>query len=161
MKKSHFLPSNPEKCCKATGKDLKVHFKNTRETAAAIKGMNLSRAKNFLKNVCEKKEIVPFLRYRYGVGRKSQVKNWKSCNGRWPKKSAENLLKIIKNAEANAKEKNLNTSELFIGNIQVNKAMKGHRRTFRAHGRINAFLSHPCHINLWLVQKNNKIPTSC
>ena len=45
-----------------------------------------------------------------------------------------------------------NSKELFIGNIQVNKAMKGHRRTFRAHGRVNAFLSHPCHIYLWLVQ---------
>mmetsp|Transcript_43116 Transcript_43116/g.107906 ORF Transcript_43116/g.107906 Transcript_43116/m.107906 type:complete len:155 (+) Transcript_43116:727-1191(+) len=139
MKKSFFFSTNPEKSCKATGKDLRVHFKNTRETAAAIKGMSLTRAKKFLQNVSEKKEIVPFIRYRYGVGRKSQLKNTKFSNGRWPKKSSENLLKILKNAEANAKRKNLDTNTLFIGNIQVNKAMKGQRRTFRAHGRINAF----------------------
>lgn len=159
MKNSNYIPTNPEKSSKASGKDLKVHFKNTRETANALKGMNLKRAKKYLENVCNKKEIVPFVRYRYGVGRKSQTKNWKSTNGRWPKKSAENLLNILKNAEANAVEKNLNVSDLFIGNIQVNKAMKGHRRTFRAHGRINGFLSHPCHVNLWLVQKNEKIPS--
>mmetsp|Transcript_25007 Transcript_25007/g.48619 ORF Transcript_25007/g.48619 Transcript_25007/m.48619 type:complete len:158 (-) Transcript_25007:256-729(-) len=153
-----FLNTNPEKSCKASGKDLRVHFKNTRETAAAIKGMNLYRAKKFLQNVCEKKEIVPFVRYRYGVGRKSQLKNSKFTNGRWPKKSAENLLKILKNAEANAKGKSLDINNLFIGNIQVNKAMKGQRRTFRAHGRINAFLSHPCHVNIWLIQKDSKIP---
>mmetsp|Transcript_43115 Transcript_43115/g.107901 ORF Transcript_43115/g.107901 Transcript_43115/m.107901 type:complete len:161 (+) Transcript_43115:727-1209(+) len=160
MKKSFFFSTNPEKSCKATGKDLRVHFKNTRETAAAIKGMSLTRAKKFLQNVSEKKEIVPFIRYRYGVGRKSQLKNTKFSNGRWPKKSSENLLKILKNAEANAKRKNLDTNTLFIGNIQVNKAMKGQRRTFRAHGRINAFLSHPCHINLWLIEKSNQIPIS-
>ena len=63
MKKTHFLPSNPVKCCKATGKDLKVHFKNTRETAAAIKGMNLSRAKNFLKNIPYNFNIETFLHF--------------------------------------------------------------------------------------------------
>lgn len=160
MKKNSYSGSNPEKTCKATVKDLRVHFKNTRETAAAIKGMKLSRAKEFLENVSKQKEIVPFIRYKYGVGRKSQLKNSKFTNGRWPKKSSEKLLTILKNAEANAKIKNLDINNLFIGNIQVNKAMKGQRRTFRAHGRINPFLSHPCHINLWLVQKTSQIPIS-
>ena len=40
-----------------------MHFKNTREAARAIKGMPLRRAKKFLENVIEKKEIVPFVRY--------------------------------------------------------------------------------------------------
>jgi large subunit ribosomal protein L17e len=158
MKKGGFVSSNPEKKCKAIGRDVKSHFKNTRETAAAIKGMSLIRAKVFLENVCFQKEIVPFFRYCYGIGRKAQLKKSKSSNGRWPKKSAENLLRIIKNAEANAKEKDLDPFSLFIQNIQVNKAMKGQRRTFRAHGRITPFLNHPCHINLWLVQKKPNIP---
>ena len=160
MRKRNYSPVNTEKSCKASGKDLRVHFKNTRETASALKGMSLSRAKKFLKNVCEKKEIVPFVRYRYGVSRKSQLKNSDGTSGRWPKKSAENLLQILNNAESNAKEKNLDTNRLFIGNIQVNKAMKGQRRTFRAHGRINAFLSHPCHVDVWLVEKNMQVPIS-
>jgi large subunit ribosomal protein L17e len=41
---------------------LRVHFKNTRETAQAIKKMPLHRAKKYLKNVMAKKEIVPFRR---------------------------------------------------------------------------------------------------
>ena len=40
----------------------RVHFKNTRETAQAIKKMPLNRAKKYLKNVMAKKEIVPFRR---------------------------------------------------------------------------------------------------
>lgn len=158
MTKKNINFSNSEKNCKAAGRDVKVHFKNTRETAAFLKGMSLTRAKSFLENVCLQKEIVPFFRYRYGIGRKAQLKKSKSSSGRWPKKSAENILRILKNAEANAKEKDLDPLSLFIQNIQVNKAMKGQRRTFRAHGRVTPFLSHPCHINIWLVQRKNGIP---
>nr|UXY87718.1 60S ribosomal protein L17 [Cryptomonas curvata] len=123
------------------------------ETAAAIKGMNLSRAKQFLENVCTFKEIVPFTRYRYGIGRKAQLKNKKTTNGRWPIKSAKSIIQVLKNAESNALEKGLNLESLYIKNIQINKAVRGNRRTFRAHGRVNPFLSHPCHIEVWLIEK--------
>lgn len=58
---------------KAKGSHLRVHFKNTREAANAIKHMHLRRAVKFLKNVINKKEIVPFTRFRGDVGRKAQV----------------------------------------------------------------------------------------
>ncbi|GFQ68716.1 hypothetical protein TNCT_660101, partial [Trichonephila clavata] len=35
--------------CKARGSNLRVRFKNTRETAQAIKKMSLRRAQRFLK----------------------------------------------------------------------------------------------------------------
>ena len=59
--------------CKARGKDLRVHFKNTRETAQAIKNMHLKKALRYLRDVIDKKQIVPFRRYNGGVGRKAQV----------------------------------------------------------------------------------------
>uniref|UniRef100_A0A7S1TAV5 50S ribosomal protein L22, chloroplastic n=1 Tax=Compsopogon caeruleus TaxID=31354 RepID=A0A7S1TAV5_9RHOD len=149
---------NPTKTCAARGSDLRVHFKNTRETAYAIKGMSLSRAKKFLENVMEKKEIVPFVRYRYGVGRKAQLKNHKlGTSGRWPKKSAEVLLALLKGAESNAEAKAMDLDSLFISHMQVNKAMAGRRRTYRAHGRINAFMSHPCHVELFLSEKQEPV----
>jgi large subunit ribosomal protein L17e len=145
------------KVSKARGLNLKVHFKNTREVAHSIKGLSLNRAKQYLQNVIKKTEIVPFVRYRYGVGRKAQLKKFKATSGRWPVKSALNVFQILKNAESNANEKGLDPNLLYIKKIEVNKAMKGHRRTFRAHGRVNGFLSHPCHIDLWLIEKNSKI----
>lgn len=153
-------PPKPEMSCKARGSDLRVHFKNTRETAAAIKGMSLKRAKAFLNNVIEKKEIVPFVRYRYGVGRKAQVKNWALCgaSGRWPEKSCRVLLNLLRNAEVNAERKGLDTDNLAMGHIQVNKAMQGRRRMYRAHGRISPFMSHPCHIEMWLVPAEQEVP---
>ena len=59
--------------CKARGVELRVHFKNTRETAMAIKGMHLRKAIRYLTDVTEKKQIVPFRRFNGGVGRKAQV----------------------------------------------------------------------------------------
>ena len=55
---------------------------------------------------------------------------------RWPKKSAEFLLGLLKNAEANADTKGLDTSNLIVKHIQVNQAPKQRRRTYRAHGRV-------------------------
>ena len=146
-------PQNPAKCAKARGSDLRVHFKNTRETAAAISGMKLKRAQSFLGNVIEKKETVPFTRYKYGCSRNAQAKAWGVSQSRWPKKSCEFLLGLLKNAESNAELKGLNTKELFVSHIQVNQAQRGRRRTYRAHGRINAFMSSPCHIELILTER--------
>ena len=56
---------------------------------------------------------------------------------RWPIKSAEHLLTLLKNAEANADTKGLDTGNLIIKHIQVNQAPKQRRRTYRAHGRVS------------------------
>eukprot|EP00188_Purpureofilum_apyrenoidigerum_P000473 Plantae.Rhodophyta-Purpureofilum_apyrenoidigerum.ctg12059.p1 GENE.Plantae.Rhodophyta-Purpureofilum_apyrenoidigerum.ctg12059~~Plantae.Rhodophyta-Purpureofilum_apyrenoidigerum.ctg12059.p1 ORF type:complete len:181 (-),score=40.31 Plantae.Rhodophyta-Purpureofilum_apyrenoidigerum.ctg12059:130-672(-) len=150
-------PDNTTKTCKARGSDLRVKFKNTHETARAIKGMSLTEAKQYLENVSEKKDIIPFRRYRYGVGRKAQCKKYKVCNGRWPIKSCKFMLDLLKNAEGNAEVKGLDTENMFIDHIQVNKAIQGRRRTYRAHGRINAFMSHPCHVEMWLTEKKGDV----
>merc|ERR1712024_146361 len=58
------------------------------------------------------------------------------AQGRWPVKSAEFLLHMLKNAESNAEYKGLDADHLIIEHIQVNRAAKMRRRTYRAHGRI-------------------------
>ena len=108
-----------------------------------------------MKNVVNHKEIVPFKRFNGGVGRKAQAKFFKVTQGRWPKKSAEILLELLKNAEANADVKGLDVDRLVIDHIQVNRAPKIRRRTYRAHGRINPYQSSPCHIELILSEKEN------
>lgn len=60
---------------------------------------------------------------------------------RWPVKSAEFLLSLLKNAEANADTKGLDTSNLIVKHIQVNQAPKQRRRTYRAHGRVSRSIS--------------------
>ena len=66
-----------------------------------------------------------------------QAKQWGTTQGRWPQKSAEFLLQLLKNAESNADIRGLEADRLVIEHIQVNRAPKMRRRTYRAHGRIN------------------------
>ena len=80
-------------------------IQNTRETAQAIKKMPLHRATAYLKNVLNKTEIIPFRRFMGGIGRHAQAKVHGTSQGRWPKKSAEFLLHMLKNAESNAEYK--------------------------------------------------------
>lgn len=97
-------PVDATKSCKARASDLRTHFKNMRETAMAIKKMDLTTAKHYLEEVIAMRRCIVFRRFCGGVGRTAQAKNEGSTNGqgRWPKKSAEALLGILKNAESNA-----------------------------------------------------------
>lgn len=78
-------------------------FQNTREAAQAIKHMELAKAKRYLEDVCAHKQAVPFRRFCGGVGRTAQAKaRHSNGQGRWPVKSAQFLLGLLKNAESNA-----------------------------------------------------------
>merc|ERR1712108_36777 len=87
-------PENASKTAKARGSYLRVHFKNTRETAQAIKKMHIRKANRYLKDVVAKKQIIPFRRFNGGVGHKAQAKAHGCSQGRWPIKSAEFLLQL-------------------------------------------------------------------
>lgn len=75
-----------------------------------------------------------------GCGKKTG-KQFGVSKARWPVKSAEFLLGLLKNAEANADTKGLDTGNLIVKHIQVNQAPKQRRRTYRAHGRVRSSLS--------------------
>ncbi|OJI96945.1 hypothetical protein ASPVEDRAFT_36335 [Aspergillus versicolor CBS 583.65] len=145
------------KSARARGSYLRVSFKNTREAAQAINGMKLQRALTFLDNVKNKTEVVPFRRFASSTGRNAQTKQWGVARGRWPVKSAEFLVDLLKNAEANADTKGLDTGNLVVKHIQVNQAPKGRRRTYRAHGRINPYMTNPCHIELILTEADEEV----
>lgn len=74
---------------------------------------------------------------------------------RWPVKSAEILLGLLKNAEANADTKGLDTSNLIVKHIQVNQAPKQRRRTYRAHGRVRLIHNH----SQWRANVPRSTPT--
>ncbi|POV95765.1 hypothetical protein PSTT_16045, partial [Puccinia striiformis] len=100
---------------------LRTHFKNTRETAAAITGLKLAKALSFLSDVTEHKQCVPFRRFSGGVGRTAQAK-------------AHN-----------------HTQVLMLTRPQTR------RRTYRAHGRINPYQGHPCHVEIILTPTTEEV----
>merc|ERR1712125_98719 len=74
-----------------------------------------------------------------------------------PVKLAKILIDLLKNAESNAEFKNLDTDSLTVQHIQVNPAQQGRRRTYRAHGRINPYMSCPCHVEMILQEKEETV----
>lgn len=154
--------TNNGKSCTTSAKDLRVHFKNTFETARAIRGMLLNKAEAYLRQVLDHQRCVPFTRYDGATGRTGQAKEWGTTHGRWPEKSVKAVLNLLTNLRANAEAKRLNVDKLVVANVQVNQAAHGRRRTFRAHGRVNAYLSSPCHVLLRgeeRVEKTKAAPT--
>ena len=49
--------------------------------------------------------------------------------------------------------KGLDVESLSVTHIQVNRAIQQRRRTYRAHGRINPYMSSPCHVEVVLSEK--------
>ena len=148
--------TNSKKWCIARAFDLRVHFKNTYETAKAIKGMLLHKAQQYLQQVLDHERCVPFTKYDGATGRTGQAKEWGLTHGRWPEKSVKVILGLLQNLKSNAESKRLNVDNLVVANLQVNYAVAGRRRTFRAHGRINAYLSSNCHIEIRGEEKEAK-----
>lgn len=151
-------PAVLSKSVSTKGSDLRVHFKNTFEVAAAIRGLDLKRAQAYLRAVIEHKEIIPYLRYAGGVGRHAQAKQFGTTKGRWPEKSVKIILDLLKNLEASADSKGLDVDNLTLWHVQVNRAQKGRRKTFRAHGGIKPYLSSNCHIEIIATEKQESVP---
>lgn len=145
--------TNPAKSASARGSYLRVSYKNTREAAQAISGWSLEKAQKYLTQVEKHERAIPFRRFNSSIGRTAQGKEFGVTKARWPAKSVKFIQDLLTNAASNADAKGLDTSKLYISHIQVNQAPKQRRRTYRAHGRINAYQSSPSHIELILTEK--------
>lgn len=140
---------------------MRVHFKKAREVGHAIKGMSLLKAKWYLEQVLEKKRGVPMKRFTGGCGRHA-VGKLESAPGNcvaFPVKATKLFLDLLSNVQANAEEasKGLDASLLEITHVQVNRAPKTRRRTYRAHGRIGKYEGSPCHIEIQVTEAGAEV----
>ncbi len=142
---------NPEKTAKASGRELKVSHKAAREVCKAVKGMDLTNAKEFLRDVIVKKKPVPYTRYTKKLGHKGGMQ--KRFVGRYPIKTAEQILRVIQAAQANAENKGLDTDRLKIMHAAAYQGIKLKRYTPRAHGRASPKYDITTHVEIVLEEK--------
>mmetsp|Transcript_712 Transcript_712/g.2377 ORF Transcript_712/g.2377 Transcript_712/m.2377 type:complete len:171 (-) Transcript_712:83-595(-) len=148
-----YKPDQSIKVAKARNDNVRVHYKNTVETCAAVRGRTVADAKTYIMEVLKHKQCVPFKRFNGGPSRTPQAKGSGVSQGRWPRKSLLAVLRVLQNAEANAVQRGMSKDDLYVAHIQANEAPKIRRRTYRAHGRINAYMSSPCHIEIILQER--------
>jgi large subunit ribosomal protein L22 len=145
---------DPEKTVKASGREVRVSHKSAREICKTIKGMMLSQAKQYLRDVMAKKRAVPFTRFKKKAGHRHGLE--KAYAGRYPVKASEQILKVIEGAEANAEYKGLDTERLRIIHASAYPGMKIKRYTPRAHGRTTPNFETLCPIEIVLEERPEK-----
>ena len=119
--------------------------------------MLINKAEEYLHDVLEHKRCIPYSRFDHSVGRCSAAIQFGLTKGRYPEKSVKLMLNLLKNAKSNAEAKRLNLEKLVIKNVFVNQATEGRRRTYRAHGSINAYCSSNCHVDISCEELKEKV----
>jgi large subunit ribosomal protein L22 len=102
---------------KALGKDLPISMKVSSEVCRFIRGRSVDRARKILMDCIDVKKAIPYTRYNHSVAHKTKI-----GPGRFPVKTCENIIGIIDSAVANAQFKGINTSNLFVYHICVQKS---------------------------------------
>jgi large subunit ribosomal protein L22 len=142
---------DPEKTAKASGREIRVSHKAAREVCKSIRGMTLTNAKIYLRDVIEKKKAVPFRRYKKKLGHRHGLE--KTFAGRYPIKTSQQILRVVEGAESNAENKGLDLDRLCILHAAAYPGMKIKRFTPRAHGRASPKYETTTHIEIVLNEK--------
>ncbi len=119
------------KVAKSIGKELPISPKHAVEICREIRGLPLERAKEFLEGVIAQRTPVPFRRYN------KQVVHQRGGTGpgRYPKKAAKYILRVLQDAESNAEYKGFDTESLDVLQAAAHRGRIWHQRMPRAHGR--------------------------
>jgi large subunit ribosomal protein L22 len=142
---------DPEKTAKASGREIRVSHKAAREVCRTIKGKTLTKAKEYLRDVIDKKKPVPFRRYKKKLGHRHGVE--KAFAGRYPIKTAQQILHVIEAAEANAENKGLDVDRLQIIHAAAYPGTKLKQYMPRAHGRSSPKYETTTHVEIILEEK--------
>lgn len=130
MKLNYSIESDPEKTSRAIGKELHISRKHAHEISSAIKGKKIDVARKFLEDVSVLKQAVPYRRYRRNIPHRKGM-----CAGRYPQKAAKEFLKVLTNAENNARYKGIDSEDMRIKHIATKKGHTFRGRFPRAQGR--------------------------
>lgn len=123
----------PETTAKAMCYEVHMSPKHAVEICREIKGMSVSRAKEYMGDVIALKKAVPFKKYKRDVGHKKGLHKWDA--GRYPRKAASEILLLITSAEKNAEYKGLDTKRMRVWHIAAKKGRVIQGIMARAMGR--------------------------
>lgn len=130
-KRGYTVVSNFATTARANGKEMPISPRHSIEICNAIKGMKVENAITFLEDVIDLKKAVPFRRHTGGVPHR---KGKGMAAGRYPKKAASYILKLVEQARNNAEFKEI-TGDLMIVHAAAHRGQPWMSWRPRAHGR--------------------------
>lgn len=105
-----------ENCAKAAGLSISISLKASTMICQSIRGKDVQKAKKMLEETIKLEKPVPYTRYNHGLGHKHGM-----ASGRYPVNACKQILKLLKNAEANAQFKGLSTGNLIVKHASAQK----------------------------------------
>lgn len=141
-----------ERIAKASGRDLRIKPKHAREICAAIKGMKIDQAKNFLEKVIRLEQSVPFRRYKKKQAHRHDLKEFQWYAGRYPQKAAARIYEILTAAESNGEFKGLDVELCRIIHAATHRGRIIKRYIQRAHGRSTAKYKNLSHVEIVIYE---------
>ncbi len=151
MKLGYSFKEDTENTAKAMGKELRISPKHSVEICKFIKGKQVDVAKRMLTEVIELKRHVPMKRHNKKVGHRKGKFKWDA--GRFPKKAASHILKIIESAEANAVYKGLDQDRLFIKYAATHRGRVIRGFKPRAYGRATPWNTSTTNVEIVLEER--------
>jgi len=141
-----------DRTAKASGRDLRIKPKDSREICAVIKGMKVEEAKNFLEKVIQLKQSVPYRRHKKKQAHKKDLKQFKWYAGRYPQKAAARIYEVLSAVESNAEYKGLDIELCRIIHAATHRGRIIKRYIQRAHGRSSAKYRHLSHVEIVIYE---------
>lgn len=137
---------DPDKTVKCAGRELKMSPKAAVEICHTIRGMKIGEAKTLLEQVIKKRLPIAYRRYKKKVGHKSMPE--KTFAGRYPVKTADRILRLLRELEANAEYKGLDIENLKIVHAVSQRGRKIRAYTPRAFGRASPSFETLSHVEI-------------
>ena len=125
---------------------MRVSPKQCREVCKEIRGMNLDKAIELLEAVMEEKAWIAYKRHYKKRGHHPGMKKWAA--GGHPVKASDHILKILKNAEANADNKGLDIDRLKVIHAVTHRGRIYKKYIERAFGRSSAYFEQTSHVEI-------------
>lgn len=141
---------NSRDCARGSIREKPMSHKHAREIGAAIKGMSMESARDYLTAVINKTRAVPFRRYKEQVGHRSDPG---VMAGRYPQKAAGEILKLLDGIEANAEFRGMDVDRMTIVNVTVHKGTIMKRFMPRARGRATPKNDARIHVEMVVREK--------
>ena len=105
---------------KVSGRNMPVSHKQCYEIANFIRGKQIDAAIKLMENVITQDRAVPYHRFNRDICHKAGSVG----PGRYPKKSSEHIIRLLKNLRGQAQDKGLDTNKVFVIHAAMQKAAK-------------------------------------
>lgn len=112
--------------------------------------MMLDKAIELLEEVIEEKAWIPYKRHKKKRAHHSGMKKWHT--GGHPVKASQRILRVLRNAEANADNKGLDIDRLRIMHAAAHRGRTYKKYIERAFGRSTPYNENTTHVEIVLEE---------